>query len=1085
MSSYHLPTRSSVEDLGDFSLFDALTFEVKEPILNTTDLSQSPRPNQLSLYPSRPTVPEKNEYLPEKSEIYNLPARVPTDTLERISTTTLQRTTTKNRGQINPVKARKTVTMAPTVSKPQMNCLELCHKTTTSIDLIAVHILEYLTTARTVAYGFEPLAHDFLDTCQILFSIEAGLGECNTSGQKLPQEMLTELDHKFRVTQADFNVLNQMIVKMIAPTNKLARSWGKLFGDNDIKKISMALAKTRESLKLSSLMFQWSLGEESTEKEKGIGFTGLAAALDRMDHKSGKTNRPTKKPTSPKEQPRSALSPKATTPPPTLPPSQPLPQLPQHSQQQQSQVLQSHPPQPTSIQYEPVSHVPQFPAPPPDLAPAFPYGAIDVQNGMPQHQQQHFSQTQLPWSNRSSSIHQDGSMNNGRMTYNSGIQTHSPSTPDLRQHIVPIMHSNASESMNVYDPYGRQSALDDARSVTNITEPDSFHEDLAVLDLDMGKIVRHSVDPSSMPRVYPRNGLESDNANMKGALVSAIRGKNHKLLEQLLQRGVSPNLGFNMHPLKEAALSHDEDSLRILLLFGADPNESNRDSITPLFTCVERSFLPGATMLLKYGADPNLVAGSDMESPLAVAVMANMIAFSHLFLTYNGNANHVTSAGSPLLTSAIKKKTPKKFIEMLLTYGAKPNTKTREGHTALFDAINLGRADIVTTLLEHKADPNLPGPKHMLWPAVHHPACLQVLFSHGADHRKAPGIMELAVSINSMESVRIILKAGVSPDVKKDGVYTPLCTSIRDDRAEMFKLLLANKADPNVPASEYPAFKCVTHDRVHFLAPLVAAGANLNSPKGIIEEAVNFNNMEALHWLLEQGVNPNDRNPKGHSALTTAIRENRPDLVDLLIMRGADAHVRGEDWPLVMAVAKPLILKRLLTVVKEPRAFKGILERAVHADQLESVKMLLAAGVSVEDKNGGVFSPLTTAIRENHRPIVKYLLTEAGADVNSPGEHLPVVKSLRTYRGNDTEILELLLEHGADPNMMYRGWNGIMQAVENGEADVLRLLARKAGVDLEVRDEMGRTVVEMAASRGWDEAVQILIEGDMGLRLRK
>lgn len=639
--------------------------------------------------------------------------------------------------------------------------------------------------------------------------------------------------------------------------------------------------------------------------------------------------------------------------------------------------------------------------------------------------------------------------------------------------------------MNPYDPYGRHSAMDDARSVTNITEPDSFHEDIAILDLETGKVVRHSVDPSSMPRVYPRNGMESDTTNMKGALVSAIRGKNHKLVEQLLHRGVSPNLGFNMHPLKEAVLSHDEESLRLLLLFGADPNESNRDSITPLFVCVERSFLTGATMLVKYGADPNLVAGPEMESPLAVAVMGNMVAFTYLFLSHNGDANHMTASGSPILISAIKKKTPKKFIDMLLEYGAKPNTKTREGHTALFDAINLGRADIVISLLEHKADPNLPGPKHMLWPAVHHSQCLQVLFQHGADHKKAPGIMELAVSINSMESVRIILKAGVSPDVKKDGVYTPLCTSIRDDRAEMFKLLIANKADPNLPASEYPAFKCVTHDRVHFLAPLVAAGANLNSPKGIIEEAVNFNNVEALNWLLDQGVNPNDRSPKGHSALTTAIRENRPELVELLLKRGADPHVRGENWPLCMAVAKPPILKRLLTVVKEPQAFKGIMEMAVHADQLESVKMLLAAGVSVEDKNGGVFSPLTTAIREDHRPIVKYLLTDGGADVNSPGEHLPIVKSLRTYRGNETEILELLLEHGADPNMMYRGWNGIMQAVENGEPDVLRLLARKAGVDLEVRDEMGRTVVEMAASRGWDEAVQILIEGDMGLRMRK
>ncbi|CZT11622.1 related to ankyrin 3 [Rhynchosporium agropyri] len=519
------------------------------------------------------------------------------------------------------------------------------------------------------------------------------------------------------------------------------------------------------------------------------------------------------------------------------------------------------------------------------------------QNGITQNQQQqHYSQAQVPWSKRSSSIHgaQDTPINNGRITYNSEYR---------------------SDSINVYDQYGRNSAPDAARSVTNFTEPDSFHEDLAILELDPAKVVRHSLDPSTMPRVYARNGAEGDTANMKGALVSATRGKNHKLLEQLLHRGVSPNLGFNMHPLKEAVFSHDEESLRLLLLIGADPNESTRDSITPLFTCVERSFLAGATMLLKYGADPNLVAGSEMESALAIAAIANVVAFSHLFLTYNGNANYVTANGSPLLTSAIKKRTFKKFIDMILAYGAKPNAKIREGHTALFDAINL---------------------------------------------------------------------AGVSPDVKKEGIYTPLCTSICDDRAEMFKLLLANKADPNLPASEYPAFKCVTHDRVHFLAPLVVAGAKLDSPKGIIEEA---------------DANPNGRSSKGHSALTTAIRENRPDFVDLLIMRGADAHVRGEDWPLVLAVAEPLILKRLLTVMKELQAFKGIMARAVHADQLVSLKMLLAAGVSVEDKNGGVFSPLTTFIREDHRPIVKYLLTEAGGDVNSPGEHLPVVKSLRTYRG--------------------------------------------------------------------------------------
>ncbi|KLO81175.1 Uncharacterized protein LW93_4749 [Fusarium fujikuroi] len=85
------------------------------------------------------------------------------------------------------------------------------------------------------------------------------------------------------------------------------------------------------------------------------------------------------------------------------------------------------------------------------------------------------------------------------------------------------------------------------------------------------------------------------------------------------------------------------------------------------------------------------------------------------------------------------------------------------------------------------------------------------------------------------------------------------------------------------------------------------------------------------------------------------------------------------------------------------------------------------------------------------------------------------ISALRRYRG-DSEILDFLLEHGADPNKVYRGWNGVMQAVENGDEDILRLLGEKAGFDLDVKDELDRSVTEIAASRGWEEAVQILKE---------
>ncbi|OJJ42799.1 hypothetical protein ASPZODRAFT_20076 [Penicilliopsis zonata CBS 506.65] len=104
-----------------------------------------------------------------------------------------------------------------------------------------------------------------------------------------------------------------------------------------------------------------------------------------------------------------------------------------------------------------------------------------------------------------------------------------------------------------------------------------------------------------------------------------------------------------------------------------------------------------------------------------------------------------------------------------------------------------------------------PGPKHPLWPAVRRPECLRLLLERGADTHKAPGIMEQATSTNNRDAVRLLLQAGVDPDSKKDGTYTPLCSAIRDNRPELFTMLLAHGADPNLRALELPAWKCITH----------------------------------------------------------------------------------------------------------------------------------------------------------------------------------------------------------------------------------------------------------------------------------
>ncbi|EHK49341.1 hypothetical protein TRIATDRAFT_290084 [Trichoderma atroviride IMI 206040] len=838
--------------------------------------------------------------------------------------------------------------MSHKLSKAHTRCCDLCHNVAASGDRTSVRMLEYLTTVKQLSHNVDRLAHLFLDTCQILFSIEAGLAECGRSTPELPPDVISELDKKLRVAQSDFNILDEMLGKLLeyerkGTMGKMRRGWGKIFGDTDIDKITAILERTKEGLKMSALLFQWTLGTERIERGMGIGYTGLAAALNRLDDNSGRVKTKASEPDMSRHRP------------------------------------------------SPLGH-----------------GPLSVEG---QHQQMLASPA--AWSERSSSRRPDSNMAKKSFSNSRG-----PSD-DILQHY-------------------------------SITTPSSIISNERA-NSGISKAIRLKVDPFTMPRWTPRSSGGSDAENLRGSIISAVRGKNHKLVEQLLDRGVSPAAA-----LTEAVNLLDAESIRLLLLFGADPNEADGDGITPLFAAVQKMFFSGAVTLLKYGADPNALVGLELESPLSSAITAHKVSLTHLLLMYGGDLSHSTSNGDTLLIAAINKKTPKRMIDLLLHYGVDPNEKNREGKTALFEAISSSRVDITGSLLDRGANPNLPGPKHMLWPATYQAPCLQLLLNHGADSKKCPGIIELATSINNIESVRVLLKAGVDPNAKKDGVYTPLCTSIRDNRMDIFQLLLSSGADPNVPASEYPAFKCITHNRVHLLPLLVTAGADLHSPKGIVETAVSSNNMEALLWLLDQGLDPNERNLKGASPLTSAIRESRMEMIDALLARGADPNKRGQDWPVCMAVQNPLILRRILSVLAEPRAYKGVMEMAVAANQIESVKLLLAAGVSVEDKNGGVFSPLTTAIREDLKEMVLFLITDGHADLNAPGEHLPIVKAVRRCRGDDTEILEMLLEKGADPNKIYRGWNAFMQAVENGDMRILKLLSSKFSVDLEAKDDQGR-----------------------------
>ncbi|KAF2429033.1 ankyrin [Tothia fuscella] len=880
------------------------------------------------------------------------------------------------------------------IKKGKETLLELCTRAAILGNSISVRMLEYLSTAKNLPPGFKELAAEFLDLSRILWSIEAGLMEASQTRNKFPVAMVEELDGKFRKTNDDFVVLNQILLKYLdyetrGTFGRLQKGWRVMFSSADINKVRESLAKNRDALRMSSMVFRWSLGEAKADGSFGIGYTGLVAALERMNKTQSTVVIP---PLSPAFQDKLDLPPLQLSPVPVVDKRPSLSLLPR------------------SDSYNPPAASDE---PRPDL-----YGASSIL----------------------SSVHTDPS---GVTHHESPLSRENYSEKSVHHERPLIREAYSNRSIHNDSPLHRETYSD--RSSHTLLD-DTLHNTLKAFAYPT-QFLRLKADASTVTRWTPRPMPGAKSLASRSALMNAVQDQDHSKVERLLDSGVGskdPNF------LIQACVARNEEGTRLILAFGADPDAADSSG-----------FIEGARLLIKYGADPNLQAGSDAESPLDLAIGENNFELVHLYLI-----------GKTVLLKTITTTAPAKFLQLLLDYGTDPNCKDREGSTALFASIQAGRIDLMAHLLDHKANPNLPGPKHPLWPSTYRPEALQLLLSRGADSKKSPGVMELAASIKNIDSISILLNAGVSPNVKKDGIYTPLCSSIRDNSVEIVTLLLSKGADPNLPAAEYPAFKCITHDRLHILPQLVAAGANLHEPKGIVETAVAHNHMVALKYLIKNGVNLNDR----------TIREDRTEIVDLLLASGADPNIRGEDWPIAMAVKRPTVLKKLLTTTTNPSAVRGIIEMAVVANELESIKMLLDAGVSVEVKTGGVFSPLTTALREDRTDLVRFLLYEAHADPNAPGEHLPIIKAIRRCRGKDTECIEMLLERGADVNKMYRGWSAVLQAVESGNSKVLKLLIELGnGIDLNVRDaESGKTVKEIVNERGWDEACKLLFTDTPG-----
>jgi ankyrin repeat protein len=377
------------------------------------------------------------------------------------------------------------------------------------------------------------------------------------------------------------------------------------------------------------------------------------------------------------------------------------------------------------------------------------------------------------------------------------------------------------------------------------------------------------------------------------------------------------------------------------------------------------------------------------------------------------------------------------LADLLLTAGARVGARTREGVTPLQLAAINGSARLLDRLLKAGADPNGP-----LTPA-------------------GDTALMMAARTGTTDALRVLTEAGADVNAKETwGGTTPLMWAVSEGHVEAARLLVAAGADVNA--------------RSHYVAAANGRGfegrtpiANQTDPKAAefasgwltpLMFAAREGHVELARLLADAGAGIDAVAGDGKTALALAIFNGNYDVASLLVDRRADVNVADTQrfTPLFWAVDR----RNMETAPNFPWM--------VTSDPLPLIRRMLDAGAN---PNALVNNTPRARMREGSPRIVF------------------ATALMRAAFAGDLELVTLLLEHGADPDVISRDGETMLSAAaglafihgyHRGKPPEERLQVVKLfvtlGNDVNHHDDYGITPLMAAANYGNVPIIQYLID---------
>lgn len=297
---------------------------------------------------------------------------------------------------------------------------------------------------------------------------------------------------------------------------------------------------------------------------------------------------------------------------------------------------------------------------------------------------------------------------------------------------------------------------------------------------------------------------------------------------------------------------------------------------------------------------------------------------------------------------------------------------------------------------------------------------------------------------------------------------TPLIEAAKKGDAAAVRSLIAQKADVNQAAPDgTTALHWASHlDELESAEALLRAGANVNATTDLgvtplwlagengsaamvrlligakadpniallsgetpLMVAARTGNAEAVDLIASAGADVNAHGTRKQTALMWAVSQKHPEAVRALLKYKPDLHLKSEMWEMVMAVPPHGHLPYNKAI---PHGGETALMFAARVGDLESAKLLVEAGANVNDTDAWGVSAVNLAAHSGFTELVEYLL-EKGADPNAAacGFHPLHVAVMR----RDARMVKAMLEHGAKPDPRLETWTPTRRSSEDWHFD--------------------------------------------------